>query len=172
MRPPPGSLREKTTPNFFISSTREAPVAAALGEPREGEHLAHAEAVAIVEDPFGDLVLTFGTDPLVVPSEDQEVVLRGRRGLPVGQIVRNESDDPFLGDVHLRREELRVDRREGLGGKLVAQVVGSELSDVADARQSFDQDRVAKLDLLQRADNDVLHGGLPGTSRMGAIKTR
>ncbi len=83
----------------------------------------------------------------------------GRGGcLPVGEVVRDEPDDPLLGDVDLRWEELRVDRRERFRGELVAQIVRRELPDVTDPGQTLDEDRFPKRYLLQRADDDVFHG--------------
>src|SRR5208282_1984424 len=60
---------------------------AALGEARERVDLADSERRAVAEDPFGDLVLTLGTDPLEIPAEDQDVVRGGGRCLPVGDLV-------------------------------------------------------------------------------------
>jgi len=117
--------------------------------------------VAVVEHALGDLVLALRRDPLVVAPEHQEVVVRGRRGPPVGEIVRDEPDHAVLADVDLRGEELRIDHRERARGELVAEIVRRELPDVADAGESLDQDRIAQLHLLERADDDVLHGDLP-----------
>ncbi len=103
-------------------------------------------------------VLALGADPLEIPAEDQDIVRGGGRRLPVGDLVRHEPYDPRLVHVDLGREELRVDRGQGLGVQLVAEIVGRELSDVAHARETFDQDRVLQVDLLERADQHVFHG--------------
>ena len=156
MSPPPGSLRENTTPNFFIVSTRCELVAAPstrgvsmtlpCANPASVKTSLTPRSEQYSQDPLGDLVLALRTDALVISAEYEDVPLGGRGRLPVIQFVGDEPDDAFLADVDLRGEELRVDRGEGLGRQLVAEIIGGELTDVPDAREPFDQDGVAKLE--------------------------
>jgi hypothetical protein len=140
--------------------------------PAQGVYPAHPQVLGGVEVGIGEEVVPLGRGALVIADE------KGDPPLPLVEedLVPGKAGNPVRPDDDLGREVEGVDLGDFFGMELIDEVLGHELSHVADAGETLDEDLGAPRLLPEPVDLYLVHPrtllrslplGSPGENRAG-----